>query len=504
MSRGLYSDPFLKALLENEPKLAKEFLEAISKSEYVEEPEIVTCLEIPGWVIEKAGIKGFKNPNFPSEVFEKFLKEKDFAAENFWATFEYPNLTQKQIDGLKKSKDEKVRALALAHPLGNPSELIGHLEQMISNQTPYSMVIIDISQNVFLSDEVFSYLLGISEYEGSSRTVGQALWENPTLSDEQKATLVLSDIKPKEASASDYWSEDIHFVSSIPYFQSLKVNLGHYKGQKFGSLPLIKESIGEFFTRAGHHLSVVLPQSSQVAIEPTLYGLHELVSLHLLHRLFWTDLCQRDDFEIYRRNAYRVDDLFISHPILGREFQEADSEDSTRLGGVFIFFGDQNWLVGEEELDTNQAAALLSSYGEPMVDILEDGIYDNIGQSLIALSYEVPEISKKYGFEVSDTGYDWMVEAALEIAEPDDFDVSADLNPMFGETLSWAKLPDSKKETVFEFLNLGFEYKESKLRSDSIHFLGCMALHESTPKSILEKLAKLNDPLVDEVLASRE
>jgi hypothetical protein len=91
-----------------------------------------------------------------------------------------------------------------------------------------------------------------------------------------------------------------------------------------------------------------------------------------------------------------------------------------------------------------------------------------------------------------------------DIIKPDDFDVSADLNPMFGETLSWAKLPDAKKQTVFEFLILGFNYKKSKLRGDSIHFLGCMALHESTPKSILEKLAKLNDPLVDEVLASRD
>jgi hypothetical protein len=81
--------------------------------------------------------------------------------------------------------------------------------------------------------------------------------------------------------------------------------------------------------------------------------------------------------------------------------------------------------------------------------------------------------------------------------------VSADLNPDFGESLSWAKLPDSKKEKIFEFLNLGFNHKESKLRNDSIHFLGCMALHESTPKTILEKLAKLNDPLVDEVLAGR-
>ena len=112
MSRGLYSDPFLAALLENEPKLAQEFLEAISNSEYVEEPEIVTCLEVPGWVVEKAGIRGLKNPNFPSKAFEKLLEDKDFAPQNFWATFEYPNLTQKQIDKLIKSKDETVRALA--------------------------------------------------------------------------------------------------------------------------------------------------------------------------------------------------------------------------------------------------------------------------------------------------------------------------------------------------------------------------------------------------------
>jgi hypothetical protein len=138
-----------------------------------------------------------------------------------------------------------------------------------------------------------------------------------------------------------------------------------------------------------------------------------------------------------------------------------------------------------------------------MATILEDGNSESIGQSLIALSCEVPGISEKYGFEVTEEGYNWMVDAALEIAENDDFDVSAGLNPYFGETLSWAKLPDSKKETVFEFLSLGFNYKDSKLHSDSIHFLGCMALHESTPKSILEKLAKLNDPLVDEVLASR-
>jgi hypothetical protein len=51
MSRGLYSDPFLKALLEKEPKQAKEFFQAIANSEYVAESEIVSCLEIPDWVV---------------------------------------------------------------------------------------------------------------------------------------------------------------------------------------------------------------------------------------------------------------------------------------------------------------------------------------------------------------------------------------------------------------------------------------------------------------------
>ena len=161
-------------------------------------------------------------------------------------------------------------------------------------------------------------------------------------------------------------------------------------------------------------------------------------------------------------------------------------------------------MIGGQELDPDRAAALLSSYGEPMVTLLEDGDYENIGQFLIALSYETGgTIDKKYGFEVTDGGYDWMVDAALEIAEHDDFDVSADLNPLFREVLSWSKTPDTKKLVIFEFLLLGLSSEESKLRSDCIHFLGCMALHESTPKSILEKLAKIKDPLIDEVLESR-
>ncbi len=149
MSRGLYSDPYLKALIEQEPKLAKEFLEAISNTEYVGEPEIVSCLEAPDWVVEKAGVKGFMNPNFPSKKYEKFLEDEDLVSKNFWSIFEYPNLNKKQIRKLIKNKDEKVRALALAHPLGDPVELLKQLKEMISNQTHASYVIIYIAQNIF-------------------------------------------------------------------------------------------------------------------------------------------------------------------------------------------------------------------------------------------------------------------------------------------------------------------------------------------------------------------
>jgi hypothetical protein len=503
MSRGLYSDPFLKALLEKEPKLAKEFLELIANTEYVRESEVISCIDVPGWVLEKVGVFACANPNFPADVFNTFMEDYELTSKNLWTIFSSPHLNQEHINQLMLSTDDNIRGLAFIHPLGDSSKLLSFLEQMLAKNNLAFNSIYHICQNAVLSDEIFSFLFNAPDFHGTAKLIGESLWKNPTLSDEQKAALILSNIQPKDESASAYWYEDVHFVSSLPYFQSLRVNLGHYKSQKFQAVPTIKESIVEFFSKEGHHLSLVLPETPQVPIEPTLYGLHELVSLELFHRLFWTDLCERDDFEIYRRNAYRTDDLFISHDILGREFDETAADEATKIGGV-IYCSNQSWISGEEELSVDRAAALLSSYGEPMVTLLEDGNYESIGQFLISLSYELGgTYDKKYGFEVTDSAYDWMVDAALEIAEPDDFEVSAELNPMFDETLSWAKLPDSKKETVFEFLSLGFNYRDSKLRNDSIHFLGCMALHEETPKSILEKLAKLNDPLVDEVLASR-
>ena len=118
MSRGLYSDPFLKALIEKEPKLAKEFLEAIANSEYVKEAEVTLCLDVPGWVLEKAGLEACKNPNFPRKKFEEFLADEELLAKDFWKIFEHPHFNQAQIYKLMQSTDVNVRGLALAHPPG--------------------------------------------------------------------------------------------------------------------------------------------------------------------------------------------------------------------------------------------------------------------------------------------------------------------------------------------------------------------------------------------------
>lgn len=83
MSRGLYSDPYLKALLEKEPKLAEEFLKGIANTEYVKEPEVMACVEVPGWVLEKVGVDACKNPNFPIEKFNEFLKDEELVSKQY-------------------------------------------------------------------------------------------------------------------------------------------------------------------------------------------------------------------------------------------------------------------------------------------------------------------------------------------------------------------------------------------------------------------------------------
>lgn len=506
MSRGLYSDSFLKALLDTEPNLAKEFLEAVAYSSYVTFGEVVSCLEVPGWVLERAGLGACKNPSFPKDVFENYLKDEDFVAKEIWWLIKSPHLNQVQVDQLMLSADATVRGLALMHPLGDSSRLLDFLKQVLPEYALSTSQLSDIYENAPLTDEIISFLINSPDLFGTRNK----LWKNKSLTSEQKALLVLAEIKPdpeKDKPSKDFWeNRDLHFISSFPYLQLLDTTFDGDASKRhcFNTIPRLNPLIEAFFTKNGHHLSVVLPDDAEGDIEVTFNGLQELISMKFLHRLFWTDLCERDDFEIFRRNDEETDDLFISHPILGREFLYADRTNATKLGGVFTF-DDQKWLVGYQELHAEEAAYELSSNcDESLVQAVEWGNFDSLGESLVALSLTLDDLPEKYGFELTDDAEDWMIEAAKEIADIGSFDVSATLNPDFNEILSWRKLPDSKKEKIFEFLILGYQYKDSKIRNDSVHFLACMALHESTSKTILERLTELGDPLIDEVLASRK
>ncbi|NBW53370.1 MAG: hypothetical protein EBR39_05550, partial [Betaproteobacteria bacterium] len=303
MPQGLYSDPFLKALIRKESKLAEEFFETIADSDFIGEDEVVSCLEVPGWVLEKAAIKACLNPNLPSNKFEELLRDQKILSENFWSIFKYPNLSKSQIRNLMKNEDVNVRGLALAHDHGNKSELLNFLKEQISTNNYKCYVIIGICQKIELLDEVFNYLLSVHEYGGASRTIGEALWNNVTLSAEQKAALVLSGIKPKVDDNSNFWgNHNPQFISSLPFLQYLMAEFEFSKRERFEKLRAFNPRIREFFTSQGHHLSVLIP-GDESRIEVTRDGLEDISALQLLNRLFWTDLCQSGDFEIYRRNA---------------------------------------------------------------------------------------------------------------------------------------------------------------------------------------------------------
>jgi hypothetical protein len=528
MHNGLYSDPFLKRLIDSKPELANEFFETIADSEFVLQDIVLKCLEVPGWVLEKALLLGYqdssslwtaleacRHPNFPAHKFQDIIDNQDILQRNYRAVLSYPHINKSQINQLMKNQESNIRGLALAHPLGDPKELLIYLRDVLSSKSEKDFSFLVICKLIILSEEIFTYLFSVQDIDLFHGTIGQALWTNPTLNEEQKTFLKLSEINPCNCGPSclshtsklgnfeillNYWDgTDVIFISSLPYLQMFKADYGLI----FDSMNQFNPEISKFFTTEGHHFSSLLFDKSVTEIKITSAGLSDLNSLTLMNRLFWTELCERSDFEIFRRNGYRVDDVFISHPILGREFENDLDEDCADLGGVFTF-GHHKWLLGEDELSFERAAELLIP-GESISEAVAEQSFDELklGQLLIASAVLFPELAQKFGFELNSEAEEWMASEASWIADPEDYEVSASLNPDFKEILSWRKLPNDNKKIIFNFFSLGLNLPESKLKNNSIHFLACMALHDQTPPDILSELSKLNESLINEVLTSR-
>ena len=501
-----YSDPFLKQLSENNSKEAAEYFMLISESKYKD--DLAVCLETPQEILIRIGVKACENPNFPQSELEKFLNDEETLDNSFWDIFSSPNLTEKNISQLMRCSNPSVRGLALAHEHGNPKELLKFLKEEFEAGFQAPVVVAEICRNRKLTDEVLQFLLSVYEIEPSHHSVGAELWSNPFLTPEQRAALVLYSVDVPE-SKSVYWESHRFYASTLAFLSYFKCS-DYDDRTKVESLKSIPDNYVKSFAQLGHPLGLLLPEQQNT--QPVIHAeaLKEMIlEYNLLHRLFWPELCEREDFEIYRRNAVQTDDLFISHPILGREFENCMSEDATHLGGVFIFSDNYTWLSGHEKLSLNMAVSEFYSTGCDLVEHIENfgnSGFKDFGVKLAALTFDDidPELADKYGYKLKEKAASDVIEAMIPVAYPHSFDVSAEINSDFPEKLSWRNLPETNKRGIFELLKIGSTLPESKATSDSIHFLGCMALHGDTSDSLLKELSSLGIPIVDEVLASRD
>ena len=328
---------------------------------------------------------------------------------------------------------------------------------------------------------------------------------------EQKAALALNEVPipiPEERNNYlDGWLRT-NYPSSLAfltYFQCSRT----WDRDKIDSIKGIPETFIDVFAKLGHPFSALLPNPLETNPILDEASLREMISEHnLLHRLLWPELCRRSDFHIYRRMAYRTDDVFISHPILGRDFENAEPESARDLGGVFTYSDNFDWLIGHKELSLENALFELKASGETLVETVNNvSRFEILGLQLVALTIEEPELAEKYGYQLTNIAEDWVIEEVtieINVTYPEGFDVSAEINPNFPEMLGWSKLPDSNKAYIFGLLKIGSVMPLSKVSSDSVHFLGCMALHADTPDFLLKELGSLGIPIIDEVLASRD
>jgi len=509
---GVYSDPYLARLETERPDLFDRFFKMMREALDLNGTPLIgdrlaKCLQTPPDILASLGKDAFINPNFPRSVFETVLNDVDQVKEKSWEVFNSPVLTADDIKRFSQSPDREIQGLALKNAYADPAKLLKYVKEVLSNpvdQTPNCFT--SICRQATISDEVFkafSEHLDRSPGAWVSGSIGDALRDNPTLSEENRAFLILSGITAADHLNLDKYSATSYYLSSIAWIPYLKdFNTGTPK--LVNSLGQTDVELISVLGGFGHPYSILLPGELAPTYSNSFDTLFELTNTALLHRLFWTELCQRPDFTIYRRNAYRTDDLFIAHDILGRAFENGDPEASSLLGGV-LYYDEQPWLIGREELWLERACDVVTFFEETMLDAyVNSDALEDLGAQVCALAMRNLIDAESLGFEFSDSADNFVIAAGENYTERDDLDVYAEINSSFQEVLSWHKTPDSKKKAIFDLLVMGRNVPiETKLKADSNHFLGCMALHESTPDFLIKELAALNDPLINEVIASR-
>jgi hypothetical protein len=362
----------------------------------------------------------------------------------------------------------------------------------------------------------------------SDETIGDVLLENISLTDAQKTQLLLSDIKMKKEENSSRSHKEkqkqFNYISSLVFYQILDFDRLSKEISEFDS------ELSIFFAKKGHPLTCLIKDVKTNKIDLNIDGLKEINSNGILNQLFWTELSERDDFEIVRNASIDSDYVYYDHPILEHQLNITEefggTENFSLGGGVMLTHADYeaSWLIFNDEnffyMDGLVAHSILTFDENSITPIIQETKETyNLGAVLLSLvlnewtvRYQDEEdiyIVDKYGFKTSCEGVEierWLFTFAWQHEERADFDyfsATAKLNPDYNGKLSWRNLPIEKQKAIFDLLSLGLQEPDSKLRNDAIHFLGCMALHEDTPQELLNQLGNLNIPLVADSLNSR-
>ena len=287
---------------------------------------------------------------------------------------------------------------------------------------------------------------------------------------------------------------------------------------------------------------------------PATEVLQELIASESFHKMFWPDLCQREDFQLRRRTDYGVDELFVDHSILGINFpSDGDSEEPSNLGGVIDLYATEggtgvtsksdfyfrtlgsgilepSWYQLEEYLGFYEYVNAFTAQGEEsLVDIAEFVFLQHHGLDeemlvaaflTLALTFssdvdddeKVPanlsptnNFSDKYGFEFQTEIEDYLFQIYTSHGSFNicDFYTSVSLNSDYQNVFTWGSLTDEVRNQVYNWLQFGAQSNDEWLSRSSIHFLCCMALHEKTTDEMLKKLEEMNIELLKEVIKYR-
>ena len=490
------TDPFIEKLVSKDPKIEKKIYETLLK--LANNVYLLNFSNTPTWVLSQLyqeakdeWIKSdvLKHPNCDKKLISEVLRSESSALLH--GVVHNPNITPDQLQELKKNNNESLASWANYYLLKDKKEAeLFILSEITKLPAKRNFILSHLIRNTKLTQSVLSILINDHIQDEAHHligdTVGNLLMGNPHLNPENRAELNSKGIIFKELT-----SDSEQFLPSSFLFSS-------HMSNKYVDEDLIKN-----FQALGHPCGLPSSIGPVAQVEATELNIYQLINSEFLHRMFWRELQGIDGFELTFRNGYRVSDLFIKQEILSKEFDEGDFEEGWKYGGVLQGYVEREWISKDVYLDPGLAPRILESYNT----LLETAEYIESFSEIypVALAYFMDEERgqerrDKFGIQLNQRASELVELTAFEVADLEDLDIDVSFNPYFTEKLSWTNLPITKQSQIYELLVFGFSCKNEKLRLDTEHFLGCMALHPRTPLEIKEKLKSLGNDLISQTL----